>query len=189
MRTIRSFIAVPLPVEVQRRVGRVIDLLASDDDGVKWVPAENLHLTLKFLGDVDNRSVPEVCQTMRACCREQAPFGIELSGMGAFPDVGRTRVLWIGVVQGEKPLTELVERLEEKCAAIGFKREPRRYQAHLTIGRMKTGRRPSDELREKLTSYEKTPFGSVLVNEIHLVASFLEKRGASYTVMDRAELA
>jgi RNA 2',3'-cyclic 3'-phosphodiesterase len=189
MQTIRTFIAIPLPPDIQRRVGTLVDRLRRLDEGhIKWVPNESLHLTLKFLGDVDNRAVPEICKVLRQECSDCDRFDLVFQGVGAFPDIYRARVVWVGVVAGGEHLTPLVQRLESSLAEIGYKREPRPYQAHLTIGRLKTGRRLNNEVAEMLAKQQENEFGAVSVSEVHLVASYLERRSASYTIMDRVAL-
>ncbi len=189
MQTIRSFIAIPIESDIQRRVVRFVDRLQAVDEGaVKWVPMDNLHLTLKFLGDVDNRLVPSVCASMRKASQNVSPFELTFHGAGGFPDIDRARVLWVGVSEGGDVLTPWVQQLEERLAELGFKREPRTYQAHLTIGRFKVGRRPSPDLIERTMEAYSQDFGSMVVNEAHLIASYLERKGPTYTVMDRLSL-
>lgn len=189
MQTIRSFIAIPIIADIQRRVVRFIERLQNHDEGaVKWVPLDNLHLTLKFLGDVDNRMIPDVCRVMRQSSQGIGPFEVGFHGAGGFPDIDRARVLWVGVNIGNEILTPWVQTLEDQLAGLGFKREPRTYQAHLTIGRFKTGRRASPDLIDAVTTAYDQDFGSMLLQEAHLIASFMERKGPTYTVMDRLEL-
>ncbi len=189
MQTIRSFIAIPIADEIRRRVERFVNQLQTIDEGaVKWVPMDNLHLTLKFLGDVDNRLVPDVCKALRNSVAESSPFELSFQGGGGFPDLYRARVLWVDIPTGQDELTPLVARLEDRLAAIGFKREPRAYRAHLTIGRLKTGRRPGAELIDKIAESHAQEFGEMTVDEIQVIASYLEKKGPTYTVMDRISL-
>ena len=97
MHTIRSFIAIPLPNRLQSAVGTILDSLSDDLSGVQWVPSDNVHLTLKFLGDVPDRDIPDVCKTLRQCRSKLKPFSLHLEGTGAFPSIDRPRVIWIGV--------------------------------------------------------------------------------------------
>ena len=93
MKHIRSFIAIPLASEVSRAAVRLIKRLSEPGDGIKWVPTDNLHLTLKFLGDVDNTVVPRVCEVLHEVCGAYEPFDLEFLGTGGFPDTERPRVL------------------------------------------------------------------------------------------------
>ena len=121
MHTIRSFVAIPLSAQVGKTARNLIRDLSREKDGIKWVPTDNLHLTLKFLGEVIDREVPAVCQALRRVCRDQQPFTLEFSGTGGFPTSDRPRVLWAGITQGAEELTELVSALETELADLGFK--------------------------------------------------------------------
>lgn len=189
MQHIRSFIAIPLAPEVRRATIRLIKRLSVPDDGIKWVPTDNLHLTLKFLGDVNNTEVPPVCDVLREVCQGYEPFELSFSGTGGFPDLQRPRVLYAGVQDPAQSLTQIVMDLERELAELGFKPEPRDYQPHLTLGRTKSGsRRASDEVIERLARDQSTPLGSMLVDAVQLFASYLDKSGPTYQIMDTVSL-
>lgn len=189
MRTIRSFIAIPLAAEIQRDAVRLIDRLRQESDGIKWVPADNLHLTLKFLGDVENTEVPQVCDVLHRIAAHFDPFDLVFAGTGGFPTIERPRVLWIGVQDQSGALCRLVGQLEAALADLGFKPEPRDYRPHLTLGRTRSSRRrASDLLVEQIQEFENRDFGRMTVSEIRLMASFLDKRGPTYQVMDTVEI-
>ncbi len=185
MHTIRSFIAIPLTGDVQRSVRRLLRELQEDDDGMKWVPEENLHLTLKFLGDVVDREVPAVCQAIRKCCAVIDPFELTLAGTGGFPNDERPRVIWAGITVGGETLVHLVTSLELELAKLGFKPEPRDYRAHLTLGRVRSGSRTAaNSVVAKLGRLRQRPLGVLAVEQLQLHASYLDKSGPSYHVMD-----
>jgi 2'-5' RNA ligase len=189
MQEIRSFIAIPLAAEVRRAAIRLIKRLSEPDDGIKWVPTDNLHLTLKFLGDVNNTEVPRVCDVLREICAAHEPFDLELSGTGGFPEIERPRVLYAGVTDPSQSLTQIVENLELELAELGFKPEPRDYRPHLTLGRTKSGsRRANSEVIERLKREQSTLLGNMRVDKIHVFASFLDKGGPTYQVMDTVSL-
>lgn len=188
MQSIRSFVAVPLSGALQASVSRVISSIAEPKDGVKWVPVDNLHLTLKFLGDVDNRDVPQVCDVIRQCCEGQEAFDLHFRGLGGFPDLQRARVLWAGITEGGEVLTELVARLEARFADLGFKPEHRDYRPHLTLGRARSGRRVRPEVAERVAAQQDRDLGRMQADEVRLYASFLDRSGPSYHVMDTVEL-
>ncbi|TWU43786.1 2',5' RNA ligase family [Novipirellula aureliae] len=189
MHTIRSFIAIPLSPQVLHNATRLVAKVSEPNDGIRWVPTDNLHLTLKFLGEVDNTEVPEVCNTIREVVDGYSPFELEFAGIGALPSIDRPRVI---CVYGQDPtgsLCEIVAKLEKRLADQGFKPEPRDYRPHLTLGRTKGGsRRASEEVIEKVKAYQDMKFGQMEVDAVELIASFLEKRGPSYQVMDTIEL-
>jgi 2'-5' RNA ligase len=185
MQTIRSFIAIPIPAVIQRAMAGVVGRIAGERDGMKWVPRDILHLTLKFLGEVDNREIPRVCQVVRGCCDGMGPFGLRFRGVNAFPQLDRPRVIYAGVVEGGEELAGLVGRLEQDLAALGFKPEPRDYVPHLTLGRTRGGsRRGSPELAERVQRCANLELGQMEVERVQLIASFLDNEGATYQVMD-----
>ena len=189
MKTIRSFVAIPLAPEVQRGAVRLIERLRQTEDGIKWVPTDNLHLTLKFLGDVDNTEVPSVCDVMRDVVGEFDPFDLTFIGAGGFPDIERPRVLFAGVEDPSQSLTQMVNGLEREFAELGFKREPRDYTPHLTLGRTRgSGRRAGTDVIDRLKKEESTALGSMPVESVQLIASFLDKQGPTYQVMDTVVL-
>lgn len=189
MHTIRSFIAIPLSPQVGKQAKTLIRDLRQDRDGIQWVPTDNLHLTLKFLGDVVDREVPQVCRAIRSVCSTTEPFEVELAGTGGFPSIDRPRVLWAGIVAGGEPLIDLVARLEIELAKLGFKPEPRDYRPHLTLGRVRgSSRGASSEAIDRLSRYSQRRLGSLPVDQVRLYASYLDKAGPTYHVMDTIPL-
>lgn len=190
MKTIRSFIAIPLAEEVSVAAGRLIRRLAHDGDGIKWVPPDNLHLTLKFLGDVDNTEVPDVCRVIRRVCDHIAPFELCFQGTGGFPNLDRPRVLYVGINDSSGRLVQLVNQLDVELADLRFKRESRDYTPHLTLGRVnRRSRHAPPEVIARIEGEQSVDLGTMQADAVHLVASFLDKQGPSYQTMDRVPLA
>ena len=189
MRTIRTFIAIPLGDEVSREAVRLIQRLKHPSDGIKWVPTDNLHLTLKFLGEVENTDIPRVCDVLGDACDEANPFELHFFGTGAFPTLQRPRVLYAGVQDDSGTLTDIVNALEHGLADLGFKPESRDYTPHLTLGRTKGGRgRASDEVIARMQAEEHLDIGSMVADSVQVIASFLDKHGPTYQVMGTVEL-
>jgi len=189
MHLIRSFIAIPLTGEVHRAAKKIARELQGEKDGMRWVPLDNLNLTLKFLGDVVDRDVPRVCRVIRTCCQSFEPFELVLEGTGGFPNDERPRSVWAGIVEGGQTLVELVSRLEEDLAKLGFKPEPRDYRPNLTLGRVRSGSRvASDDVVAKIKRFKQRKLGLLEVSEVLLYASYLDKEGPSYNVMDTIRL-
>lgn len=185
MHTIRSFIAIPLSPEVQRNARRLMRDLRQEKDGIKWVPEDNLHLTLKFLGEVIDRDVPAVCQAIRNVCQSIDPFALEFAGAGGFPTSERPRVIWAGIVDGGDSLVALVTALETELAKLGFKPDPRDYRPHLTLGRVKSSSRSAgDELVDRVQRNADRKLGLMAADQVKLIASFLDRDGPTYNVMD-----
>ncbi len=187
MRKIRSFIALPLAGSIRGGATKLIRKLSEVDPGVKWVPTDNLHLTLKFLGDVENTEVHEICKVIADVGYQFDPFLLRFAGTGAFPDLDRPRILYVAVEDPSGALVEMVSQLEEDLAKLGFKPEPRDYRPHLTIGRSRN-RRISDEALQIMQAHRDHEFGEMETDVVELIASFLDKKGPTYQVMDTIEL-
>ncbi|MBN2217951.1 MAG: RNA 2',3'-cyclic phosphodiesterase [Pirellulales bacterium] len=186
--TIRAFIAVEAGNEVRRAAGELIERLRTAGADVKWVAPENLHLTLKFLGDVALTDTARICEAMEKAAREVEPFGLEMAGAGAFPSVGRPRTIWLGASGDDRPILALVEGVEKRLQKLGFRREGRRFQAHLTLGRL---RRPGPEVQrlgELLKAEANRAAGTTAVREIVLFSSQLTPDGPLYAPLGRAQL-
>ena len=188
MQTIRSFISIPLAADVSRAAVKIMRRLGSEGDGIKWVPEENFHLTLKFLGEVDNTVVPDICNVLDDICQQHEPFELSFAGTGAFPDLQRPRILYIGVQDESGTLVKLVAALETELAELGFKPEPRDYTPHLTLGRTKRGRKLNEELVSALQAEQGTHVGDMTVDTVQLMSSFLDKSGPTYQAMDTIDL-
>lgn len=188
MQKIRTFIAIPLPEDIQGAAEDMISRMSGSMEGVKWLESETLHLTLKFLGDVDNREIPDVCKVLRKCCEPREPFSLKIQGAGAFPDLERARVVWSGIEDEDSALCPLVADIDERMGGLGFRREFRDYRPHLTLGRLSKGSRPSNEFAQAINSEKDTYLGTIQVSEVRLYASFLDREGPTYNVMDHVLL-
>lgn len=138
--TIRTFIAVPLSDEIRQALARIQDQLKSHDVDVKWVRPENIHLTLKFLGDVKTKKIGAIKDMLDRQLSRIPSFRMLFNTLGAFPDIERPRVIWIGIEDADGRIRELAQRLETECAQLGFKKEDRPFSPHITIGRTRSPR-------------------------------------------------
>lgn len=141
---------------------------------------ENLHVTLKFLGGIDEARLHIVVDALHTAVRRHARFSIDVGGLGAFPSAARPRVLWAGVAAGDGPLTALAATVDTALVQLGFPREERAFSPHITIGRVRETRR-APGLAEALGAAEGRRFGRVAVDEVTLMRSDLSPRGARYT--------
>jgi 2'-5' RNA ligase len=134
---LRLFIAVPLPDAAAAWVARVIDGVGDPGRvrGIRWVQAEGLHLTVRFLGAAPAEAVDPVADALRDVARAVAPFDVELRGAGAFPSPARPRVLWLGIEDGARELTALAGALDRPLERAGWPLPTRPYRAHLTVAR------------------------------------------------------
>lgn len=168
----RAFIAVFPPIEIQKLLHRAA-LALPIEGAVRYVRPENIHLTIKFLGDVPAQSLAEAEDTLAAVGERHEPFGVELSGFGAFPSERRGRVLWAGAGGGTERLNAIAADVENALEPLGFEREPRSYRPHVTIGRARG--RPF-VLGEAAAS-EKSSFRA---ERLTLVRSMLRRDGTIY---------
>ena len=176
----RSFLAVDLPDDVRAALVRVGDRLPG---AVRRVRPEALHLTLRFLGDIDDEQVPALIEALRAATR-RAPASLVLAGGGAFPSPVRPRVLWAGLRGDLEELHDLARAVEQAVVAAGLPPEPRPFHPHVTLGRVKgrVPRRVVDELAA-LPDLGEVPLDAVVLYESELLPE-----GARHTVVHRFPL-
>lgn len=181
----RMFIAIPIPGEVTSRIREVELELGRSLSGVKWVEPENLHITLKFLGNVPSNRVEEIAEGLRRAARGLPSFKIGLTGIGCFPPGGNPRVIWVGIREGGGELRRFSSRVEEEMEGIGFPREKRQFVPHLTLGRARDG---FQDPRGVLGTYQTVEFGSFMTRSIRLMRSRLTRSGPIYSLLAEADL-
>ena len=174
----RTFIAVELPSEVQQSVGEYVQAIENSFNGVKWVAPQNLHFTVKFLGEVDPGEVKCLEECMVRAVSDIRPFTLALSGVGYFPSERKPRVVWIGADGGADRLLDVFQSLETCLEESGYDREARMFSPHLTIGRAK--RDKTVELPDHLPDFGPVEFR---VGGIALIKSTLTPNGAIYSRM------
>jgi 2'-5' RNA ligase len=187
MQTTRTFIAVEVGSPAREVMLRLIKQLSSELAGVRWTQPDQLHLTLKFLGDIDNRELPEICNQMRAACAGVEAFHVALTGLGAFPKNKPPRVLWVGIDEGATPLALLHQRLDLSLSQIGAPVENRAYSPHMTLGRINRGA-DQEQIAARLARDTATPFSQFDVSELLLIASVRERNRMSYETIDSVSL-
>ena len=185
---LRSFVAVPLPAQVQADVLQVARGLGHELPAVKWSgKVENLHITLRFLGNVPLDGVKALAQGLVEACAGYETFSVTLQGFGAFPDLRHASTLWAGVEDGEGRLGRVaaeVERVVERLG-LGKEKEARSFHPHVTVGRCKGG----VDARRALDGWRGHRFGRVAVTAVHLYESQLGGGGSTYVLRGRAPLA
>jgi 2'-5' RNA ligase len=180
----RVFIAVQVPTAAKQELGKLIDGLALEySRDVRWVAPEGIHLTLKFLGNVEASRISSVIESMGAAAKGTGPFRLQVSGLGTFPNAARPRVLWAGVTGDLEPLLELQQRVENAMAGLGFAKDRQCFNPHLTLGRVRDRVSPANRQGigaafsgQGLASPE--PW---LVEEVFLVQSRLGPQRATYS--------
>ncbi len=174
----RVFVAVELPEDVREAVHRGTVRLRQANRDVRWVPAGNMHLTLKFLGDIDDRRLALVKTAVASVSADQLPFDLSLGEVGAFPTLRRPRVVWIAIRGATDALAALAQRLDGLLQEVGFPGESRPYRAHLTLGRP---RRPGP-LND--ASSVSVPDRTFSVDHAVIMESRLSPQGAQYEALE-----
>ena len=182
----RTFIAVPLPQECQSLLAELQGKMRPLVADVRWVAISSIHLTLKFLGEIDPALVPKLVESLRDSSAGESLFKISLCGLGGFPNLRNPRVIWCGLSGDTGKLSALQSKVEQACVGLGFSPEERAFQPHLTLGRVQ-GKR---NLQSVLDYIRIAPaFERVFdVDRFHLYKSVLSHRGATYTVLDTIQL-
>ena len=181
----RTFIAVPLPGECTLTLAEMQDALRKFGADVRWAAVPSIHLTLKFLGEIDPAVLPGLNGVLRAL-PVPAPFTLRLEGMGAFPTLQRPRVIWCGIEGARPALSLLQESVETACVQAGFERENRPFQPHLTLGRVQ-GKRNLQALLDYIR-IAPSPKCEFVVDHYRIYRSTLTPRGAIYDVLESIQL-
>jgi 2'-5' RNA ligase len=191
MEQVRTFIAIELPDELKEGLAQLqAQLKSSNPSSVKWVDPFGIHLTLKFLGNIDVARISEITQVVKAASQEISPFHLEVKGLGVFPNLRRVQVVWVGVGGELDRLRQLQQRLESNLAPLGFAAESRPFTPHLTLARLRDRALPSE--RERLgqliagTKFETVH--TINVASINLMKSQLTREGAIYSRLSSVEL-
>ncbi|WP_309493619.1 RNA 2',3'-cyclic phosphodiesterase [Candidatus Hecatella orcuttiae] len=178
---IRSFISVD--VEDRQLVERLVELqqtLRQTGADLKLVEPENLHFTLRFLGELSPSTLKAVVEELGKL-RFQ-PFPVRLQGLGAFPSVRRINVVWVGMSEGAEKLGEIAKNLEAGLRRIGIPPDPKGFSPHLTLARVKTGKN-REELSRLLAQHSQTPVGRMEVKAVRLKRSILTPKGPRYSTV------
>jgi 2'-5' RNA ligase len=181
----RLFLALELPPTVRDEIRRAQSELKGSHTGWRWVRPENVHLTLRFLGEVDRSEADRHLPRWREVAQRCSGGTFRVEGAGVFPPRGRPRVLWTGILDPDPArfLDDLAATLESAARDLGFPAESRPFRAHLTIGRSGRGGRATVPGPQDIG-----PLGEVAVEEVVLFRSELRREGAVYTVLDRFPL-
>jgi 2'-5' RNA ligase len=176
---LRCFIAIQIPDSIRREIRDLLNILKKYDADIKWVVPENIHLTLKFLGNTAEGLLPRIAESLRTVASSFEPFYITIYGTGLFPDKKFPKVIWIGIEHSEM-LMKLYGNIDQTMSLIGYQKEGREFQPHLTLGRIKA-RKGIIHIVNELDTVQKKDFGTFQVDMIKLMKSELNPKGAQYT--------
>lgn len=182
----RIFISIELPEEARTALSGVQKDFEKCSPDIKWVKPGNIHLTLKFLGDIEDEIAENITSIMRKICSRFPPFILTIQGVGMFPNVRSPRVLWIGL-DGNDVLSALQREVEDGLEPLGFKSEKRKFTPHLTLGRFRSSI-GKDCLRKVMEGQANNRFGTISVLSVALMRSDLHPGGARYTKISEAFL-
>jgi 2'-5' RNA ligase len=193
----RIFVALDVGEQVHERIGRFVEAVRSFEPNVRWVTAESLHVTLKFIGEAPNDTVKRIEAALREI--RGRSFSLSFGGYGFFPNPSAARIFWVGI-KSQAGLVQLASTVEKYLAATGIREETRSFSPHLTLARAPGGsgapgwrkgdrkNRLFSRLRERLEQVPAPEFGTVSVQEFFLYQSQLSSKGAKYTKIARFEL-
>ena len=184
----RLFIAIEIPPEIKQGIAKVQEQLRETTGAnAGWTRPEGIHLTLKFLGEVEESRIDEIRKALTAAVGANNKLNLEIAGAGAFPNEKNPRVLWLGITGDVEKLGSLQAAAENAMTGLGFEREDRKFSPHLTLARIKFPK-PRDNWRQKIESIRDVKLGRFEAGHISIMKSELTREGAVYTEVVRVEL-
>lgn len=183
---LRLFIALPLPSEVEQKLGQIIEELRPQGGNVKWAKPGNIHLTVKFLGDTDQKLVPKISEGVDGVAARSSAVSAVIDTVGGFPNLKRPRVIWAGASEGIEAAGKIAREVDLAMRQLRFEKEKRPFKAHLTLGRVRQGR-SVDELTGVLQRYKFEPI-PLLLDRLTLFKSTLTPTGPIYDILHEAPL-
>ncbi|MBN1154852.1 RNA 2',3'-cyclic phosphodiesterase [candidate division KSB1 bacterium] len=187
MSKIRTFIAIEIPSSIKKSIAQLQQTLKTNEANVSWVKADNIHITLKFLGDVEENRIERIAAVLEDAVREISRFTITIGGVGGFPNVNRPRVLWVSGFGHDQIVEDIVKRIENALHSIGFEAEKKKFTIHLTIGRVRD-QKNIERITENLLQQKDFKGGTFDVAEIVLMKSELNPAGSIYTPLQIIKL-
>lgn len=184
---IRAFIAIPLDLKIQQAIERIQNHLKKTNSEVKWVKPENIHITLKFLGDIDLRQINSVKEVLANLTQNTKRFTIELTRLGAFPNIDRPRTLWVGLKDSKQRLNQFSMSLEKALGKIRFQAYEKSFSPHITIGRIRSSENIK-ALSRSILEYHVPEGLSQTTSNITLYKSTLNSEGPAYEPLYQIKL-
>ena len=185
MSQVRAFLAIDLDDDLKPKINKIIKEFKKIDTRIKYVELLNLHLTLKFFGDIDTEGLKILEKTIADVLDDFKPFDIKIKGCGAFPNTNRIKVIWVGI-DDDRLLKDLHDRLDEEFTRLGFDKD-KKFSTHLTIGRMKSGKN-KNQVKETIEEFSDFEIGEMKVTQISFKKSTLTPQGPIYEDLKIFEL-
>ena len=183
----RIFIAINLPPELKNKLIKLQEEISQYLPNIRWIKPENLHLTLVFLGEIDDQKTQKVCQITKEAVEEIRSFSLNIKGLGAFPEPRRMKIIWTGAL-GDSMLKLLNQVLYRKLTSAGFVLDDRAFTPHLTIGRTKDQKPNKEAVFFVLNKFKDMEFGQVEIQSIDMMESQLKNGGPIYKVVEEIKL-
>lgn len=177
--TLRLFVAINFNPKIQRSIKHIQDHLGKTDCDVKWVKPKNIHITLKFLGNIEIQKIDVVKQALINHYQNTRSFKIELTQLGTFPNINHPRILWIGLKDSKQRLNQIVTLLQKALVKIGFEEDKKSFSPHITIGRMRSLKN-INLLSESISTYQAPKNLTQVITTIILYKSTLTSQGPIY---------
>ncbi len=188
MASIRTFIAADIPGAIRVCAEKQIFALQRVGADFRWVKPDRMHLTLRFLGNLLDREIPELCSVVTEAVRQMEPVIVDVRGVGAFPEIQHPKVIWLGLGPDLTELQELHRRIGEGLKKMGFPMEKGDFRPHLTLGRIPVATELDDPVADWIAAHSETPFGSFEIDQVIVYSSFLDREGPTYTPMATIDL-
>ena len=185
MSQIRAFLAIDIDDDLKPKINRIIKEFKGTDARIKYVELVNLHLTLKFFGDIDTDGLEVLEKAIAGVLKDFEPFDIKIKGCGAFPNTKRIKVIWVGIDE-DSIIKDLHDKLDKEFERLGFDPD-KRFSTHLTVGRMKAGKN-KDKVKDVIDEFSEVEIGEMRVSEISLKKSTLTPQGPIYEDLTIFEL-
>ena len=184
MNTFRGFIA--FDIDTNSKIKELIQAIKKTQADVKLVEPDNIHITLKFLGDVQEEKTEDITSIIKDACKNSKPFTINLLGTGVFPNQNYIKVIWIGI-EDTKSIEPVSNYINEELVDLGFKKDNRSFSPHITVGRVRTAKN-KQELISVIQQFQKIEFGKQKISSIKLMKSVLTPKGPIYSVVKEITL-
>ena len=185
MSQVRAFLAIDLDDDLKPKIHKIIKEFKKTDARIKYVELANLHLTLKFFGEIDTNGLELLEEKITNVVSDFEPFDIKIKSCGAFPNNNRIKVIWVGI-EDDSIIRDLHDKLDKEFASIGFDKD-KKFSTHLTIGRMKAGKN-KDKVKSTIEEFSDVEIGEMKVNKISLKKSTLKPSGPIYEDLKVFEL-
>ncbi len=187
MASIRTFIAIEIPGDIRNKIAELQFRLKELGGRITWVKPENMHLTLKFLGDTDESLIENISEKLMQLALSFNQFEIKVKSVGAFPNLRRPKIFWVGTETDSSTLIELANKIDQQMSKFGYAREKRRFSAHLTMGRVRDNK-GIEPLIKKLQKEELFNPGKFVVKEVLFIKSELTRKGPIYTLLKKIKI-